>query len=92
MCTSGTVVRCEPPHELCVRRDGCDDQMDRVGQTRFVESCGSRDDSVWNLSLAKQDETIRDDMGPQGRGQERKSPEAGASRCSKVEPFGGMLS
>ena len=53
--------------------------MDHVSQTRLAKYCGSRDDSLsWNLSRAKQGDTIRvDGMSPRDRGQ------GSASECSK---------
>ena len=48
------------------------DQTDRVGRARLVESCGARDDSPsWILGRAKQGDKVRvDGTSPRGRGQE----------------------
>ena len=55
-------------------------QMDHVHRSRLVESGGARDDSPsWNLSRAKQGNTIQvDGVSPQYRRQK-----LGASECSK---------
>ena len=76
------------------------DLTDHVDRARLVESCGARDDSPsWNLSRAKQGNTIRaDGMGPRGQGQVdvEESEKGGASECRKVKykakTLSGMLS
>ena len=79
--TTRTVVRREAPHSRLVNvvMDASHDQMDHVVRTRLVESCGARDDSFsWNLSRAKQDDTIPSGRHVSTGSGTRKSPKAGA--------------